>query len=76
MANAVKWFQHEIRLPAAKRGCHLVTNEVRDFVVTPQFKLGLCFRVRLLKLWDKIWRRSRLVSVTYSVLYTYCFDKQ
>lgn len=38
------WVQREIRLTAAKRGCHLVTMQIEQEIANDlrQFKVGLC----------------------------------
>jgi thiamine phosphate synthase YjbQ (UPF0047 family) len=38
------WVQREIRLAAAKRGCHLVTKQIEQEISNDlrQFKVGLC----------------------------------
>lgn len=38
------WIQREIRLPAVKRGCHLVTKSIESEIAQDlrQLKCGLC----------------------------------
>lgn len=36
-----KWAQHEIKLPALNRGCHLITQQVCRFQAVLPYMLGL-----------------------------------
>ena len=36
------WFQHEIKLPAMKRGCHIITDEINKLSDLKKVKIGLC----------------------------------